>query len=136
MRGYVSWNGATDVSHYEIYAGLDDSKLARTGITFEKRGFETAFVERNIKAADVAPFVAPLHVLNDPFEDYMAYLRVSQSNVERLYQLDLQHGFEGAGSDDSRKFTEQRIAAGASMLRDLIETAWLNSAKPLPPPQD
>ena len=95
--------------------------------------FESDFVKRNIKTADVDPLIAPVHVLADPFEDFMAYLRVTQSNIERVYQLDQQHEFEGKGTDESRKFTEERLAAGAAMLRDMIDTAWVNSAKPLPP---
>jgi hypothetical protein len=46
--------------------------------------------------------------------------------------LDQQNGFEGSGTEESRKFTAERIAAGASMLRDMIDTAWVDSAKPVP----
>jgi hypothetical protein len=98
--------------------------------------FESGFVSRNIKAADVDPLITPVHPLGDPFEDFVAYLRTTQSNVERVYQFDQQHAFDGAGTDESRKFTEDRLAAGASMLRDLIDTAWINSAKPLPARDD
>ena len=98
--------------------------------------FESGFVARNIRVSDVASFMTPPHVLADPFEDFLAYLRVSQSNVERTYQLDQQHGFDNAGSEESRKFAAERLAAGASMLRDLIETAWVNSGKPLPASAD
>ena len=55
--------------------------------------------------------------------------------VERFYQLDQQHGFDGDGTPESRKFTAERIAAGASMLRDLINTAWVNSAIRPPTPK-
>ncbi len=68
----------------------------------------------------------------DPFTDYVAYLRRSGTQIERLYQLDKVHGFDGAGTAESRDFTEARLAAGASMLRDMIYTAWLESAKPVP----
>jgi hypothetical protein len=91
--------------------------------------FEGTFVAANIHAADVEPMVSPVHVIGDPFEDFVAYLRVSQSKVERVYQLDQQSGFTGSGTPESRKFTEERLAAGASMLRDMIDTAWVNSAK-------
>ena len=77
---------------------------------------------------DVEPLVTPVRVLTNPFDDFMAYLHHSQSLVERVYQLDQQHGFDGDGTPESRKFTAERIAAGASMLRDLINTAWVNSA--------
>ncbi len=99
--------------------------------------FEGPFVARTIHPQDVQPFVTPVHVLTNPFDDFMAYLHHSQSFVELVYQLDQQHGFDGEGTPESRKFTAERIAAGASMLRDLIDTAWVNSAiKPPVPKSD
>ena len=95
--------------------------------------FESAFVHRNIKAADAEPLMAPLKTLGDPFEDYIAYLRASHALVERVYQLEKAQGFLGAGTEESRRFTAERLAAGASELRDMIVTAWEQSAKPAPP---
>ena len=95
--------------------------------------FESAFVHRNIKEADAAPYVAPVKTLNDPFEDYVAYLRSSNALVERVYQLEKDHGFEGAGTAESRQFTAERLAAGASEFRDMIVTAWEKSANSPPP---
>jgi hypothetical protein len=54
--------------------------------------------------------------------------------VEEVYQLEKEGGFVGAGSPASRDFTAARLAAGASMLRDMILTAWVESAKPVPDP--
>src|SRR5262249_55554269 len=42
------------------------------------------------------------------------------SLVERVYQLDKQKGFDGAGTPEGKQFTEERLAAGASMLRGMI----------------
>ena len=94
--------------------------------------FEGPYVAANIKEADVRPFMATLHPVGDQFDDYMAYLRHSNTLVERVYQLDKAHGFEGAGTPEAKQFTAERIAAGASMLRDLIYSAWVESAKPVP----
>jgi len=94
--------------------------------------FEGPFVAANIKAADIAPLMTAPHELGDVFEDYMGYLRHSATLVERVYQLEKIGGFQGAGTPDSRQFTEQRLAAAASELRDLYYTAWLESAKPVP----
>jgi hypothetical protein len=38
---YASWNGATDVTHWLVFAGSDPDALKRIGI-WPKRGFETA----------------------------------------------------------------------------------------------
>ncbi len=91
--------------------------------------FESTFVHANIKPADVAPLVAPAHVLRSPFTDYVLYLRASHTQVEHLYALEKAHGFVAAGSPASRHFAAERLAAGASELRDMILTAWENSGR-------
>ena len=62
----------------------------------------------------------------------MAYLRQTKTHVEKVYQLEKAGGFTGKGTAESREFTAGRLAAGASMLRDMIYTAWLDSAQPVP----
>ena len=94
--------------------------------------FETVFVAANIKPADVHPLLPALKPVGDEWDDYLAYLRHSQSLVEQLYQLDKQKGFDGAGTPEGKHFTAERIAAGAGMLRDLIYAAWVQSANPIP----
>jgi TonB family protein len=94
--------------------------------------FESAFVAANIKPASVQPLMTPLHPIGDEWSDYLAYLRHTATLVEKLYQLDKDHAFEGAGTEESRQFTAERLAAGASMLRDMIEAAWTKSADPVP----
>jgi hypothetical protein len=97
--------------------------------------FEGPFVGANITSADVAPKMTPVAAIQgDFFTEYVKYLRHSQTYVEKVYQLEKAGGFVGKGSDESRDFTADRLAAGASMLRDLIYTAWLESAKPVPDP--
>jgi hypothetical protein len=96
--------------------------------------FETAFVHANIKPADVAPLVAATKpaVLKDVFVDYLAYLRHSNTLVEQTYQLDKQDAFTGAGTPAGKAFVDRQLAAGAIELRDLIYTAWIKSAEPVP----
>jgi hypothetical protein len=96
--------------------------------------FETVFVDANVKPADVAPLVAAAKpvVLKDIFDDYMMYLRHSNTLVEQTYQLDKQGAFDDAGTPAGKAFVEQQLAAGAIELRDLIYTAWIRSADPVP----
>ena len=97
--------------------------------------FEGPFVAANEHEAEVrARMTAPKAIDGDIFESYVAYLRHTATYVERVYQLDKAGGFAGAGSAESRDFTADRLAAGASMLRDMIYTAWIDSAKPVPDP--
>ncbi len=94
--------------------------------------FEGVYVAANVKEGDVKPLVAALHPVGDEFDDYMTYLRHSNTLVERVYQLEKAHGFEGAGTPEAKQFTAERLAAGASKLRDLMYSAWVESAKPVP----
>ncbi|MGA2887440.1 MAG: S1/P1 nuclease [Terracidiphilus sp.] len=95
--------------------------------------FEGPFVEANIREAEVRAKMTPVKAIDgDIFDAYVAYLRHTKTYVEEVYQLDKVGGFIGSGSAESREFTAERLAAGASMLRDMIYTAWLESAKPVP----
>lgn len=97
--------------------------------------FESEYVHANVKPGDVAPLVAATKpvVLGDVFNDYMAYLRHSNSLVEQTYRLEKAGGFAGAGTPEGKAFVDQQLAAGATELRDMIYTAWVKSAEPVPP---
>jgi hypothetical protein len=97
--------------------------------------FEGPFVGANIHAPDVQAKMTPVKPIDgDIFDFYVAYLRHSATYVEKVYQLEKAGGFVGKGTAESEEFTAERLAAGASMLRDMIYTAWLDSAKPVPDP--
>lgn len=97
--------------------------------------FEGPFVGANLHATDVQSRMTPVHPLEgDVFVDYVAYLRQSSKYVEKVYQLEKVGGFVGQGTQESRDFTADRLAAGASMLRDMIYSAWLQSGNPVPDP--
>jgi hypothetical protein len=106
------------------------------GYTTEHRihaQFESVFVSANVKAADVAKLIAAKPVvLGDVFTDYVAYLRRSHSLVEETYRLEKAGGFDGEGTAAGRAFAEERLAAGATELRDLIYSAWVKSAEAVP----
>lgn len=97
--------------------------------------FESTYLSANIKVSDVAPLVqasAAKALEGDVFDDYMQYLRHTHGLVERVYQLEKAGGFKDAGLPEAKSFTEERLAAGAIELRDMIYTAWLRSADPVP----
>ena len=95
--------------------------------------FEGPFVAANLHAAEVQARMAPLHAIEgDVFAYYVAYLRQTAKYVEKVYQLEKAGGLTGPGTQESREFTADRLAAGASMLRDMIYLAWLQSANPVP----
>jgi hypothetical protein len=97
--------------------------------------FEGTFVSANIHAPEVQAKMTPSTAIEgDMFDAYVNYLRHTSTYIEKVYQLEKAGGFTGAGSEESRDFTAERIAAGASMLRDMILSAWIDSAVPVPDP--
>ncbi len=97
--------------------------------------FEGPFVAANLRPEQVQARMTPLHpVEGEIFPAYLAYLRQSSTYVEEVYRLEKAGGFVGQGTAESRDFTAARLAAGASMLRDMIYAAWVTSAQPVPNP--
>jgi len=95
--------------------------------------FEGPFVAANIHAPDVQGKMTAVKLIDgDMFDAYVAYLRHTGTYVEKVYQFEKAGAFIGAGTPDSRDFTAARVADGASMLRDMIYTAWIDSAQPVP----
>ncbi|GAC1426445.1 MAG: nuclease [Acidobacteriaceae bacterium] len=96
--------------------------------------FESDFVQAAVKESDVAPLVkaAKVTVLGDVFEEYMKYLRHTNTLVEKTYQLEKAGAFAGVGTPAGKQFAQEQLAAGAAELRDVIYTAWVKSADPVP----
>ena len=117
---------------YDGWALKDNPKGFTTAHGIHSR-FETQFVAANITAPDVQKQMTAAKAIDgDIFDTYVAYLRHSATMVDTVYTFDKANAFNEAGTVESRAFTAERIAAGASMLRDLIYTAWVESAKPEP----
>ena len=116
---YNGWNGPNP-NHYTTEHHIHSQ-------------FESAFVSANIKPADVAPLVAASKpvVYADEWTSYLDYLHHTHTFVEKVYQIDLTNGFTGAGTPEAKAFTEERLAAGAIELRNLIDSAWVHSADPV-----
>lgn len=92
--------------------------------------FESRYVESHMTASDIAPLIGRDARVIAPVRDGIwSYLRTSFSNLDRLYSLDK---IEAFGPDtkgaEHKQFTAERIAAGATMLRDLWWTAYVTSA--------
>lgn len=89
---------------------------------------ETVFVNANPEVTHTSNLVgAPVH-LNHPFEDYMVYLRESQSKIDQAYALEKAGGFDRKGTRESREFIRQQFGRGSQMLLNMWYTAWLDSA--------
>jgi hypothetical protein len=100
--------------------------------------FETQYVQSHLTAADIDPLVAKAPQVIYPLRDGIwSYLRTSLSHLDRLYELDKIEPFSNQTQGAEHKsFTAERLAAGATMLRDLWWTAWVTSGPEIGKPQD
>jgi len=94
--------------------------------------FESYFVSHAITTADITPKVVAPVLRTDYFQTALAFIRESNRHVEQLYRLDKRGAFSEFGpvSPEGKAFASDRLAAGASLLRDYWWSAWVNSAKP------
>ncbi len=91
--------------------------------------FETQFVSRAMEISAVTPKLRDPVRRQDYFLTALNFIKESNGLVETLYRFDRDGGFAGMGTAESRDFTADRMAAGASLLRDLWWSAWVNSAE-------
>lgn len=96
------------------------------------RRFETSFVEEHVTQADVRrhmPRGRIGSVAGGVREAVLEHIMEAHAEVERLYQLEKDHGFRPAErpSRESRDFAASRLASGAHMLAVLWWSAWLES---------
>ena len=90
--------------------------------------FETKFIAANLSRLQVRDRLRAPTRIEHPFQDYMQFIRESNAQVEKVYQLEKAGGFKDQGSPEALEFTRVRLAAGAQMLLNLWYTAWLESA--------
>ena len=68
------------------------------------------------------------------FDAYVAYLRHTATYVEQVYQFEKAGALLARARPSRATLPPSALAAGASMLRDMIYTAWIDSAQPVPDP--
>lgn len=96
--------------------------------------FEGVYVANHMTLGDVQPRVAASPTVFDNVRvATLAYLRSTFALVEPLYDLDKSEAFdEKTQGAAHREFVTKRLAAGATMLRDLWVTAYMTSSNPVP----
>lgn len=62
--GYVSWNGATEVTSWTVYTGASNSSLTE-GLSVAKNGFETTFdITKGVSCVQVAAYSGTTFLAN------------------------------------------------------------------------
>ncbi|MBQ1540893.1 MAG: S1/P1 Nuclease [Caulobacteraceae bacterium] len=102
------------------------------GFTTDRRThsrFEDAFVGRFVTADMVRAKMTPYQACSQPVDACTArYLQTTWKTVVPFYQLEKAGGFKD-GDPRGQAFAAERLAAGASALRDFVVDAWNASAK-------
>lgn len=91
--------------------------------------------EKKLQIEHVQSHLNKVQRLADPFASIVHYLQLENSYVVEVYRLDKQGEFV-SNADATTRFVENRMADGAAMLRNLVYTAWLDSAALSPPGQN
>lgn len=95
--------------------------------------FESDFVSHAINTGDIVPKMTAPQLRADYFDTAITFVRQSNALVEEVYRVDKAGGFDifrRPQSPEGKAFAAERLAASASVLRDLWWSAWRNSANP------
>ena len=133
--GHYTADGAMPLHnsiHHDGWQGTNPKDYTRDGGIHGR--FETAFVDLlPVQVDDVRPLVGKPEAHRDPFQAILAHLDRSATHVEEVYQLDQAGAYQDRNNAAAKKLVLGQLAAGAELLRNLIYTAWIESAKPVTP---
>jgi hypothetical protein len=93
--------------------------------------FESEYVETHVALSDIVSQISGTpRVLTNEQAQIVAYFQATHEQVVPLYELEKKAPFNATTSaPENRRFTVERLAFGANMLRDLWWTAWVTSAQ-------
>jgi hypothetical protein len=118
--------------HHDGWRGENPKSFTRDGALHW--GFENDFVDLiGLKEGDIQSRIAPAKTVADPFSAILAHLARSNTRVEQVYALDQQHALTDKSNAAARELVYVCTSDGATLLRDLIYTAWTTSAAPAAP---
>ena len=121
--------------HHNGWVSRNNPRGFTTDNTLHGR-FEGKFVDGHIKIEDVRPrVVQQAKVIAQPREAIVQFINSSYALVDDVYRLEQREKFsETTKSPEHKAFVVDRIAVGATFLRDLWWTAYITSDQPAPPP--
>jgi hypothetical protein len=123
-------NPAHTTIHYNGWAkGSPNPNGYATDSRFHSR-FESAYVQARIRLADVqAGVVRAPRTFPELRPAIVRYVHETHAYVDTLYAIDKRAAFNAqTTAAENKRFAAARLAAGATMLRDLWWTAWITSA--------
>ena len=118
--------------HYNGWVGVPNTHRYANDCDTHNR-FETQFVSQVMDISQVLPALGEPKLRSDYFKTSVDFIKASVLLVETLYRIDREGGFrKRSATEESRTFVGNRLAAGASLLRDLWWSTYQNSAPKTP----
>lgn len=139
---YIGWLGhyiadaampLHNSKHHDGWAGDNPRNYTRDPEIHGR--FESNYVDLiQVSEADLLPFIPKTpRRFDDPWTAILDHMLEARGYTEEVYRLDQRGAFSNKDDAAAREFTQRRLASGAAFLRDLAYTAWVESAKPVPP---
>ena len=118
--------------HHDGWSGANPKGYTRD--TQIHGRFESRYVDLiETTAPDVVKYMRKdARHLDDVWKATLDHSLEARESVEDVYRADLRGAFQKKDDAEARELVYKRLAAGASFLRDLAYTAWIESAKPVP----
>ena len=114
--------------HHDGWQGDDPKGYTRDGSIHSR--FEAAYVDRiGLVESDIQSRVPTANRIADPFTAILAHLARSHTRVDQVYALDQANAYNDATSSEARALIYTCTGEAATMLRDLVFTAWLESGE-------
>jgi len=130
--GHYTGDGAQplhDTIHHDGWSGLNPKDYTREPRIHGR--MESQYVDLiEVKTEDVSKLVGAPKRLADPFVAILEHLDKAASYVEEVYQLDQRGAWADKDNQRARELVHERLASGATLLRDLAYTAWVESDQP------
>lgn len=116
--------------HHDGWRGTDPKGYTRDPEIHGR--FESHYVDLiETTAPDVVKYMRKdARHLDDVWKATLDHSLEARDSVEDVYKADMRGAFAKKDDTEARELVYKRLASGASFLRDLVYTAWIESAKP------
>lgn len=96
--------------------------------------FENTFVDLiGLNETDIqARIPAAPRTIADPFTATLEHVNHAHTRLEQVYDVELRKGLEDKGNARAKELVYATTADGATLLRDLVYTAWVSSGSGQP----
>ncbi len=128
--GHYTADGAQplhDTIHHDGWVGPNPNNFTTDARVHGR--FESQFVDLiGLTYKDLLPKISPAKPLLDPFSAFVDHLDDAYGHVTEVYELDKSGALAYRNNAAASELVKTQLARAASLLRDLVYTAWLESA--------